>query len=314
MHEEELRELYRSQTAAFPLARTNYEGLAQVVCRDLKAGDFLLRVQHNPARILSTSAKVDKESIRQRKCFLCAENRPAEQQALTYRGRYHILINPYPIFTQHFTVAATEHVPQEMRGRYGDLLDLARDFEGYSVFYNGAGCGASAPDHFHFQLAPRHAMPVEEDCRRPALSQTVCEGADVTVSVLRNYLREVIVLRGDSPRLPALVEEVQSLVGRHIPWTGEPMLNLLAWYEAGQWTVCVFPRRQGRPRQFFATGSEQILFSPGSVDMAGLIIAPRREDYDRYSVELLTDLFSQVGADAPAWEHIIHDLTRLNHV
>ncbi len=314
MPKEELTELFRAQAAAFPLARENYEGLAQVVCRDLTAGDFLLRVQHNPARILSTSAKVDKESIRRRRCFLCAENRPAEQEARAYRGRYHILVNPYPIFTQHFTVAATEHVPQEMRGRYGDLLELAREFEGYTVFYNGPECGASAPDHFHFQMAPRHAMPVEEDCLRSALWQGVCEGAGITAGVLRNYLREVIVLRGDSPRLPEVLEEVQRLIGRHIPWSSEPMLNLLAWHEAGQWTVCVFPRRRGRPHQYFATGSEQILFSPGSVDMAGLIIAPRREDYERYSVELLTDLFSQVGADAPAWERIIHDLTHLSHV
>lgn len=312
MDSKDLLQLYHCQLQEFELAKKNYTGLQQVVCRDIPFGHFRLRIQYNPARMLSTNARIDTRSLQNRKCFLCRQHMPEAQKGIRYNDRYHLFINPYPIFERHFTVPSDLHEPQRIEGRFEDLLDLAFDFQGYTLFYNGPACGASAPDHFHFQMCPRHRMPLEEDAGNEELRRYLVKKDYYSVSILEDYLREVILLQAsDSRLLSELFQQALEIIGRFIPYETEPMINLLGWFDNCQWTVCLFPRRTRRPRQFYAEGNEKVLFSPGCVDMAGLIISPREEDFRKYSAALLTDMFAQVTADPDSWERIKKELIRL---
>ena len=161
-------------------------------------------------------------------------------------------------------------------------------------------------------MCPRHLMPLEEDAANEELRRYLVKKDYYSVSILKDYLREVILLQAsDSHLLSVLFRQTMEIIGRSIPFEEEPMINLLGWFDNCQWTVCLFPRRTRRPRQFYAEGTEKILFSPGCVDMAGLIISPREEDFRKYSAGLLTDMFSQVTAGPDSWEAIQKELIRL---
>ena len=276
MNSKDLLQLYNCQLQEFELAKKNYTDLQQATYRDIPFDLFRLRIQYNPARMISTNAKIDTRTLQNRKCFLCREHMPEAQKGIRYNDRYSIFINPYPIFERHFTVPSRHHEPQCIEGRFEDLLDLTFDFQGYTLFYNSPTCGASAPYHFHFQMCPRHLMPLEEDAANEKLRRYLVKKDYYSISILNDYLREVILLQAsDSHLLSVLFRQSMEIIGRTIPFKEEPMINLLGWFDNCQWTVCLFPRRTRRPRQFYAEGTEKILFSPGCVDMAGLIISPR---------------------------------------
>ena len=311
----DLEELYWSQQKTFGLARDNYIRLKESVYRNIPINGFRFSIQFNPSRILSTNAKVDPATIKDRKCFLCPENMPPQQEGLPYGERYNIFVNPYPIFEKHFTVPATQHSPQLIGGRFEDLLALAFDFPEYSVFYNGPECGASAPDHFHFQMAPRRVMPAEQDANNAGIIKELIKRDSFSISTIDNYLRRVLVLSSPDRRiLTSLFYKLTTLLPPAGNAGGEPKFNLIAWFEGRIWTVCLFPRETLRPRQFFEEGEAKVLFSPGSVDMAGLIIAPRKEDFEKYTPDLLADLFSQVTLNSPAWDQLKTSLLRTFNV
>ncbi|MCI5706873.1 MAG: DUF4922 domain-containing protein [Odoribacter sp.] len=309
MGNKDLTALYNRQIQEFPLARNNFQALEQVICRDIPFPHIQMRVQYNPARIISTNAKIDQTTLRKRNCFLCPSHMPEEQKGIPYGEKYNIYINPYPIFHEHFTVPSNEHTPQLIAGRFTDLLDIARTFPAYTVFYNGPASGASAPDHFHFQIVPRHIMPLEQDTTNKQLQEIITQNNHITLYRLKNYIREVFILQSPhKEHLQHLFDRLQTAIGQVITYEQEPRFNLLSWYSDFQWTVAIFPRKCWRPRQFFLEGNKQIMFSPGCVDMAGLIIAPRKEDYERYTPELLTDLFNQVSINTTELEAIIFHL------
>ncbi len=310
---EQLEQLFRSQLQTFELAQRNYAHLEQVVYRTIHFPGYDISLQYNPARILSTNAKIDAATLQRRRCFLCSANMPEAQKGIPYGERYHIFINPYPIFPRHFTVPSGEHAPQQIEGRFPDMLNLAFDLPGYILFYNGPQCGASAPDHFHFQIAPRGIMPSEKDVENPDLTRIIRQADYYSIATIDNYLRRIIILKAsDHKLLTKLFGELNGILQQYIPSAPEPMYNLLAWFDNCQWTVCVFPRKLLRPRQFFAEGDEKVLFSPGSVDMAGLIISPRQEDFEKYSDTLLTDLFSQVTIGEDTWQKIAARLKQID--
>ena len=156
-------EFTKSQLASWPLARNNYERLRNVIYRTIDFDEFQIRIQYNPDRIQSAVAKIDEQSIKARACFLCKENIPPEQASFDYNPTLDIRVNPYPIFDRHYTVPAKQHIPQLIKGHFQDMLAIAQTYPEYTIFYNGPRSGASAPDHFHFQLAARHIMPLETD-------------------------------------------------------------------------------------------------------------------------------------------------------
>jgi ATP adenylyltransferase/5',5'''-P-1,P-4-tetraphosphate phosphorylase II len=291
----EVTSFVRSQLAEWPLAAQNYANLKNIRTKEFEFDNFKLRVQFNPARILSSAAKVDAKSIAERPCFLCSANRPSEQHQIVFGNEYLILVNPYPIFPTHLTIPSANHTEQLIRGRYGDMLDLATVLDEFVIFYNGPRCGASAPDHFHFQAGSKGFLPLEQDVqtvfRRPIWSKV-----NTSCYSLENYLREVFVIESsDRQSMITFFERFYTQLEIK-DGEREPMLNIVSWYEAGKWTSCIFPRKVHRPSLFFAEGSDNLLISPASVDMAGVFIVTRENDFEKIGKEDVAAILKEVGA------------------
>jgi hypothetical protein len=256
-------------------------------------------VQCNAARIVSTGAKIDAASIAARPCFLCPANLPVEQLGLAYGDRWLILSNPAPIFDPHFTISSTRHEPQRIMPLTGTILDLARDLAGaYTVFYNGPKCGASAPDHVHMQAIKAGVLPFERELLGELYAR---EGwiewlrdHPVRVGVTRAPRRPAIILAGrDRDELVTALTAVVERLGEVHPADPEPMLNLFAVYSPEVWLVYVFPRFAHRPA-CYGTGPGQFVVSPGSIDLGGVLIAPRPEDFERLTPEVAGGILEEV--------------------
>ena len=297
MLQQKVKELFASQLEQWPMARRNFDDLNSVQVAEVRFDACRMPVTFNAGRIRSTAAKVDKKTIAERRCFLCGENRPAEQEGIEY-GRYTILINPFPIFTNHLTIPDSSHTDQMMNAeRMGEMLDLAHDLSDWAIFYNGPKCGASAPDHFHFQAGDRGVMPVEEEIKKA--DKVLYKSDKLTVKTIDNYVRQVVILEGkERDVLTAAVEQVMKAVGEVVVREPEPMVNIITVWDENEWRVAVFPRREHRPSQFFLEDeAAKIVFSPGAVDFGGILILPRKEDFDRLQVEkeTIADMFGQLS-------------------
>lgn len=295
----DLEKFFDSQLSAWELARKNFEALRQVRIRTFDLDGFAVKVQFNPSRIVSSAAKVDAASVADRKCFLCAENQPPEQHGLPYGNDYRVLVNPYPIFPQHFTIPAVEHVPQAIAGRYGDMLAMARSFDTQVVFYNGPRCGASAPDHAHFQAAGKGVLPLEAEVARFA-TEKVYTQRGASVYAILNYLRGGFVIRAEDAEAAGACFRKLYAAFEARPGETEPMMNVLTWYGAGGWTSCLFPRAGHRPACFYAGEADNLLVSPASVDMGGVLVTPLEKDFLKITGQDIRRIFGEVciGDDA----------------
>jgi ATP adenylyltransferase/5',5'''-P-1,P-4-tetraphosphate phosphorylase II len=264
--------LFNEQLKNWELAKNNYAALKQVKVRTLDVNGCRYNVQFNPARMISSAAKVDAQSIRERKCFLCAANRPPEQKGILFNGQYTILVNPYPIFPRHLTIPALEHTPQLIASRFGDMLDLAQQLAGYTVFYNGPKCGASAPDHFHFQAGNKGFLPIENN---------------------REWGNAIRIESENKQDILARFRQIYNALPLQ-PDDTEPMLNILAWYGNGKWTVCLFPRKKHRPACYFAEADDNLLISPASVDLGGVLITPLEKDFEKITAEDIGGILAEV--------------------
>jgi hypothetical protein len=288
-----IEHLFEEQLQHWPLAARNYAGLQQVAWKDILFDGFEIKLQFNPERIRSSAAPIDKKSIEQRPCFLC--RRPPEQQGIDYPPHYTLLINPYPISPVHLTIADNRHVPQRIAGRIQDFLQLAEDLPDFTILYNGPRSGASAPDHFHFQAVNKGFLPVERDIhdfREKTLLRQDSEGA---IYYMEHYLRSCFIY--ESSRIEWLLSEFDRLyqpLHAIRASEDEPMFNLICWKEKAAWQFVVFPRKQHRPRQYHETGDKQIVLSPGVVDFGGILVIPRKEDFDKLDKKLIEDIYSQL--------------------
>ena len=282
-----------NQLSNWKLARDNYEGLKTVRTKTFSFGDFDIQVQFNPARIVSSGANMDAKTISQRKCFLCEENRPEEQQSVD-AGKYTILVNPYPIFPEHFTIPRKEHIDQQIKPFFSDMLELAKALNDYVVFYNGPLCGASAPDHMHFQAGTKDFLPLISDYKR--LKATQCElleeGINYQLFQLQNYLRKVYCIESDT------IFAAQTIFDNlYIKWQNgkseEPMMNVVCSYEDGIWYTFIFPRAAFRPWQYTAPGDAQLMVSPATVEMSGVFITPIESHFERITKEDIISIFEQ---------------------
>ncbi|MBC5617330.1 MULTISPECIES: DUF4922 domain-containing protein [Alistipes] len=304
---DELNAFFESQLAEWEFARRNFEALRRIETKTFDLDGFLIRVQFNPARIVSSAAKVDAASVVARKCFLCSENQPPEQRGLPWGDGYRVLVNPYPIFARHFTIPAAEHVPQSIADRYGDMLALARCFDREVVFYNGPRCGASAPDHAHFQAVGKGAMPLEAEVGRFA-TEKVLEASGAAAYAIRDYLRGGFVIRSaDASAAAACFGKLYEAL-EVLPADAEPMMNVLTWYDSDGWTSCVFPRTKHRPACFYGEGATDLLVSPASVDLAGVMIVPRKDDFVKITAENIRAIFNEVCIDDSALQRIVGKL------
>ena len=300
------KNLLENQVKEWELAKINYKGLESVKVREFLFDGFKVKVQFNSSRIISTSAKVDAKSINERKCFLCSQNLPSEQKGIGYREKYIILVNPFPIFPEHFTIPKIEHVPQRIKNSIGDILDLSKDLkERYIIFYNGPRCGASAPDHMHFQAGLKEFMPIdtEYDLLEKKLILKL-KGTQIFYSA--HYLRNFISIEGsDKAEVLNAFLKIFDSIQLFDRSEEEPMMNVLASFQNESWRVIVFPRNKHRPQQYFEDGEKQILLSPASVDFGGVCITPREEDFNKITKDDIVDIFNQVSVDKEKLEKII---------
>ena len=285
--------LFHEQVSNWELARVNYEGLNTVRTKSFNFGDFEVTIQFNPARIASTGARVDNKSIAARKCFLCDENRPKEQQSVVLSD-YTLLVNPYPIFPQHFTIPRKEHSDQQIKPFFTDMLELAEALDDFIVFYNGPKCGASAPDHMHFQAGTNDFLPLLTDYKRmkPMHGELLEEGMNYQLFRLKNYLRTVYCIESDT-----IISAQDIFKNLYIQWQGnsteEPLMNIVCSYEDGIWYTFIFPRSAFRPWQYTAKGDEQLLVSPATVEMSGIFITPIESHFEKITGEDIMSILEQ---------------------
>ena len=300
-------DLIDRQIAVWQQASDNFNALANVGVKEITVGGFQVKVQFNPARIVSSAAKVDPKTIKERKCFLCAANRPAIQEGIPFVGKkteYAVLINPFPIFPKHLTVPDVNHVNQTIEGeyeRYEDMLSLAETLDDFLFFYNGPKCGASAPDHMHFQGGNKGFLPVEYNYN--ALEKTLIKEVEgAKIFAVENYMRGIMAIEAtDKSAAVALFRELYSLLEvKEGEW--EPMLNLLSWTveENGgvKYISLVYLREKHRPSHYFAEGDANILLSPASVDMGGVFITPLEKDFVKITEKELGEIVDELQISA----------------
>jgi hypothetical protein len=299
--------LLKRQKEYWPSLSEGYAALGRVRIREIGGDGWTVRVQFNPRRILSSGARLDPDSIRCRPCFLCLEELPLEQQWIRYRDDYLILCNPAPIFPNHLTIACRRHLLQSLPGHLGVFLRLAADFgPKMTVFYNGPRCGASAPDHLHFQAAPAGLMPVEEEILDPQKRTGARRRDGVEIYRTVGLARGILVIEGkEEGDVMAAVGEVIEALGRSATSTGEPMLNILCRHTGESWRLILFPRRKHRPDAYFREGKKRLLISPGAVDMGGIIITPREEDFLALTPDLISGIFREVAFDDTAMDALL---------
>lgn len=287
--------LIADQIAVWPQAAGNFEALKGVRVKDVDVDGMHVKVQFNPARIVSSSAKVDAKSLKERKCFLCGANRPAVQEGLPWGedDRYTVLINPFPIFPRHLTIPDNSHVDQLIVDRAKDMMELALDLDEYTVFYNGPKCGASAPDHMHFQAGNSDFLTIEENLQNADLKTVAVDGESILALVDEQPMR-VFVIDTDNPETGArlfrrLYDAMTVPEGER-----EPMMNILCYATPFGVRMVVIPRKRHRPSFYGTEGDDCMLLSPASVDMGGVFITPLEKDFNRLDADTIKKVFDEL--------------------
>jgi ATP adenylyltransferase/5',5'''-P-1,P-4-tetraphosphate phosphorylase II len=303
------RELIHEQVSDWDLATKNYASLKRVRVKTFYFENYHIDIQFNPERIISSSAKVDAQSIEARPCFLCQKNLPVQQRSLAFNDDYLVLVNPFPIFPQHLTIPARCHSDQLIAENFGNMLDLAAGLTDFVIFYNGPKCGASAPDHLHFQAGIKGFLPIELDFLNRKCCIEVRRISDVNIFYWRDYQRGIITLTGKNKSgLMECFSNIYVKLAKFQPHESEPMLNILAASDQGEWIIHIIPRTLHRPSHYFETGLQQILLSPASVDMGGVMITPREEDFIKITPEDVSAILDQVTLPSAAILQLINQL------
>ena len=347
-----IEKFFKDQLSVWPLCSSNYRAIKGAKRRSLDVRGLKVTIQHNPGRIISTSADVDDSAISSRPCFLCEENRPKEQTSLKFEGRkgreYQIVVNPYPIFQRHLVVIRDVHTAQSIWNNYVDMADLAHHYPGFTFFYNGPKCGASAPDHFHFQACQRGVLPLEREADRlldrlpsdsgvPDGTETVTLPADMEADLsyvssvqeaqlyhYKHFARGVFFLRSRTSK--SMAKMFYRLLDAYPAEEGEsePKFNLFTWYKGEgkrpegnthglasfEYRAIVVLRSAHRSHHFNSTGEDHLTMSPGCADMAGYFVCPVEEDYRKLDTALLTDLLDEVTLSQETEDKVIWRLTR----
>jgi len=290
----------------------NYKEFENVKYRDIDCGNYNVTLQYNHKRIVSTTAKTDNQSTQNRRCFLCVKNLPEEQKGILWHDMFLILCNPVPIFKHHYTVSHIDHVKQKLETFLNELLLLATDLSpDFTIIYNGPECGASAPDHMHFQAIPRRKLPAENDAVDMKRRKRHYYKNHVALFTLKNYGRTVLII--ESSDKSSLTEFLNTLFTQlrkkySLPSEIEPKMNLLCSFQEDIWRIIIFPRTKHRPDSYFKTGEEQILVSPASIDMGGLIITPREKDFMTLDAKTIEKIFYEVSETPEFVEQVLQGL------
>lgn len=289
----EVEEFFQSEKKNWQEAAKRYEALNGVQTKDLTFGNSALRAQWNPARMVSTGADVSKQALQKRPCFLCDNNRPIAQHALPIMQQYQLLVNPFPILPRHFTIPICKHTPQTIKGHFQHLFLMAQQMPEYMVFYNGPVCGASCPDHMHLQAGSRGIAPLERDWEK--LYQPTLKPFAKGISLLTDYACPVLVIcTAEVAEATERFERIYTALPLQEEET-EPRMNIVCWNQDGEVVTLIFPRAKHRPACYYATGEKQLLISPGALDMCGLLITPREQDFCQLSPQQAVAILQEVS-------------------
>lgn len=301
--------LLKQQKKTWPRLAGACRDLASVQIRDLSGENYKVVLQYNPARAISSGAAVDAESIKLRPCFLCPDNLPPEQKGILYRNKYLILCNPAPIFKNHFTITVLIHEPQEIAFSLPSLLQLAADLSSeYAILYNGPACGASAPDHLHFQAVPKSGLPFFRELKKML---PVKENSSIRCGSWEFFDRSVILL--ESKNTKKLNEQFLSLMTaskKMLKINDEPMINIIGDYSGDHWRLAVFLRQKHRPDSYFAKDEKRIFISPGAVDMAGFVITTLLDNYNRLDYNAIREIYREVSLPVNVMNSIIKEIVK----
>jgi len=310
LNDSPLMRFFNRQLEKWDDARKRYQDLRNVKTRELTVGTSTMKVQWNPARIVSTGAKIDKQTLAERPCFLCEQNRPKEQVKKSIDGQFDLLVNPFPILPIHFTIPSVKHEPQLIRNAYGEIHKLLSEYPQMMVFYNGPKCGASAPDHAHFQGGTSGILPLQMAWGRLSrnLKPIVCLNNEESISLIEEYPCPALLIHSkteysDEQLFRRLYESLPIKEGEP-----EPMLNIVSWRHDTDYYSVVFPREKHRPDCYYKEGDEQFIISPGALDMSGLIVTPRQQDFERLTPEIAIDILNEVSLPADQLQQVIDRL------
>ena len=308
MADSPLQRFFNRQLEKWEDARQRYHDLRSAKTRELVVGTYSIQVQWNPARMVSTGAKMDQKTIAERPCFLCEKIRPKEQIKKEVDGQYELLVNPFPILQQHFTIPSLKHQPQRILESYGEIHKLLEEYPEMMVFYNGPQCGASAPDHAHFQAGTSGLLPLQKSWQRLSRNLTllISLNDDEDISLIDDYPCTALLIRsrsqyGDEQLFRRLYEALPAV-------EPEPMMNIVSWRSNDDFLSVVFPRTKHRPDCYYKEGNEQFIISPGALDMAGLIITPRQEDYERLTPEMALSILDEITLKGEPLQQFIESL------
>jgi hypothetical protein len=292
------KRLIKIQKYAWQTLASGYNSLKFIKTKVIQFEGFRFVIQFNPGRYISSSAMVDEKSIVDRKCFLCVKNLPIEQEGIIIND-YILLANPYPIFPEHFTITNKRHKDQRIKSSFGDLLYFSKILSKYyTIFYNGPQCGASAPDHLHFQAGSKNVMPLdsEVDLMKSKCGELLSSKNDCNVFVISDGLRKIISIEGKAEKnLISIFKSFYKVYSSQSDLV-EPLMNILSSYkEEKGWRVMIMLRAKHRPEEYYREGEEKILFSPAACDYGGLCIAPLEKDFNRLDKELLNKIFNETS-------------------
>ncbi|MBO0726056.1 MAG: DUF4922 domain-containing protein [Blastocatellia bacterium] len=298
------------QLATWPMLRDAVAGLSRVEYKRLLAQGSEVLAQFNPQRIVSTAAKVDPATIKQRPCFLCPENLPPEERGIEFGADFVALYNPFPVLPRHLVITSRLHIPQTIDGNFGTLLDLALDLGGeFFVLYNGAACGASAPDHLHFQACERKSLPIIPEIetweRRDAgfCVSTMSNEFGVEAFTLKDYRLNALIARGnDRAALIDWFERVLKLLAEVTGAESEPMINLVVTRDGAGWTVIIFPRDKHRPARYFAEGDAKLTVSPAAIDLAGVLVVPQPDHFRKITSRDAVEIYAEVTLNSKVFD------------
>lgn len=300
-----LHRFFDRQLEVWDEVRDRYRNLSSIEIRELQTDAIPLQVQYNPTRIVSTGASISKESIAERPCFLCEKNRPKQQMKKVLDGAYELLVNPFPILPAHFTIPMCQHQPQAILPMYEEMQKLLSRYPGIMFFYNGPKCGASAPDHAHLQGGTCGMLPIQREWQRLSrnLTPLAKQGENAEVFVVDDYPCAALVIK--SKTVQASVKLFQKVYNKMTVAEGEtePMMNIVSWCQKDtipaetsasiEYLSVIFPREKHRPDCYYRIDDKQLLVSPGALDMAGLFITPRREDFERIDAEYALSILKE---------------------
>ncbi len=307
MEDSSISRFFNRQLEVWADARHRFRDLKHVETRQLSDQ---LKLQWNPARIVSTGAKIDKKTLGERPCFLCDKNRPKEQMSKQIDEKFHLLVNPFPILPVHFTIPARKHQPQLIYKNYGEMHRFISLHSDLMVFYNGPKCGASAPDHLHFQAGTNGILPLQTNWQRLSrnLTDVISLNDEEKISVVRDFIVPAFVIISKSAESD---EALFRRLYKAMPQRGdetEPMMNIISWRKGEEFISVVIPREKHRPEAYFAEGDAQFVVSPGALDMSGLIITPREEDFRKLTEEKALSLLQECGVSEEKMNAIIAKL------